>query len=48
MQFVLGDPALAGGLDQMIPRVPCQLLPFCGSVILWNTYEYGYKATVIL
>ena len=29
------DPALAGGLDQMISRCPFQPLPFCDSVHLW-------------
>jgi len=28
----VGDPALAGGLDQMIPRGPFQPLQFCDSV----------------
>ena len=34
VQPALGDPALAGALDQMIPRVPFQPLPFSDSVIL--------------
>jgi len=33
VQPVLGDSALAGGLDQMIPRRPFQTLPFSDSVI---------------
>ena len=32
VQPVLGDPVLAGGLDQMVPRDPFQHLPFCDSV----------------
>ena len=32
VQPALGDLALAGGLDQMIPRGPFQPLPFCDSV----------------
>ena len=32
VQPALGDPALAGGLDQMIPRGPFQPLPFHDSV----------------
>jgi len=32
VQPALGDPALAEGLDQMIPRGPFQPLPFCDSV----------------
>ena len=33
VQPALGDSALAGELDQMIPRGPFQPLPFCDSVI---------------
>ena len=32
MQPAVGDPALAGRLDWMIPRGPFQPLPFCDSV----------------
>ena len=31
----VGDPALAGGLDSMIPRRPFQPLPFCDSCPLF-------------
>jgi len=34
VQPAVGDPALAEGLDQIIPRGPFQPLPFCDSVIL--------------
>jgi len=32
VQPAVGDPALAGGLDQMIPRGPFQPRTFCDSV----------------
>jgi len=32
VQPALGDPALAGVLDQLTHRGPCQPLPFCDSV----------------
>jgi len=32
VQPAVGDPALAGGLDQMIHRSPFQALTFCDSV----------------
>jgi len=32
VQPAVGDPALAVGLDQVIPRGPFQPLPFCDSV----------------
>ena len=32
VQPAVGDPALAGGLDQMIRRDPFQPRPFCDSV----------------
>ena len=34
VQPALGDPALAGGLDWVIPRGPFQPLPFCDSVVI--------------
>ena len=34
VQPALRDPALAGGLDEMLSRGPFQPLPFCASVIL--------------
>jgi len=33
VQLALGDPALAGRLDEMVPRGPFQPRPFCHSVI---------------
>jgi len=33
VQPAVGDPASAGGLDQMIHRGPFQPLPFCDYVI---------------
>jgi len=33
VQPAVGDPASAGGLDQVIPRGPFQPLLFCDSVI---------------
>jgi len=32
VQPAVGDPALAGGLDEMVPGGPFQPLPFCDSV----------------
>jgi len=37
VQPAVGDPASAGGLDQMIPRGPFQPLPCCDSVILYGS-----------
>jgi len=33
VQPAVGDPALPGGLDQMIHRGPFPPLPFCDSVV---------------
>jgi len=42
----LGDPALEGGLDQLIPRGPFQPLPFCDSMIL-TLFKVHFKIRII-
>ena len=44
MQPAVGDPALAGGLDWMIPRGPFQSLPFCDSVT--GSFNIGTEITM--
>ena len=45
VQPALGDPALAGGLDQTTHRGPFQPLPFC--VTLWFCEPESHKSSCI-